>query len=93
MFKITAGKGFQMTFANNWTVSVQFGYGNYCENRSFDRVDFDRNVEPKGESKDAEIAAWDANGTWYDFGSDEVKGWCSPDEVAAFITKVSSFPG
>lgn len=90
-FSISQGKGFQMTFANGWTVSVQFGYGNYCENRSYDRTDFDPGVKPKGESKDAEIAAWDASGTWYDFEHDQVKGWCSADEVAAFITKVAAF--
>jgi hypothetical protein len=87
MFNISAGKGFQMTFANGWTVSVQFGSGNYCGNRTYMVVETE-----KGESTDAEIAAWDASGTWYDFGSDTVKGWCSPDEVAAFITLVQSFP-
>ena len=30
---ITQGKGFQLKFANGWTVSVQFGWGNYCGNR------------------------------------------------------------
>lgn len=33
MFKITAGKGFHVTFPNGLTVSVQWGYGNYCDNR------------------------------------------------------------
>jgi hypothetical protein len=31
-FKSTNNKGFQMTFENGWTISVQFGYGNYCDN-------------------------------------------------------------
>jgi len=86
MFKLTGGKGIQITFANGWTVSVQFGSGNYCENRDYTW----RSCE-KGESVDAEIAAWDADGTWYDMGGDTVKGWCSPDEVGAFITKVQAF--
>jgi len=30
-FRITDGKGFGITFENGWTVSVQFGPGNYCE--------------------------------------------------------------
>ena len=25
--------GFQMQFENGWTASVQFGIGNYCDNR------------------------------------------------------------
>jgi hypothetical protein len=33
MFKITLGKGIHMTFANGWTVSIQWGIGNYCDNR------------------------------------------------------------
>ena len=36
MFRITAGKGFQITFANEYMVSVQFGGRNYCENRMDD---------------------------------------------------------
>ena len=31
MFKITEGKGFHITFANGYTVSVQFGPDNYCD--------------------------------------------------------------
>lgn len=31
MFRITDGKGFHITFKNGYTVSVQFGAGNYCE--------------------------------------------------------------
>jgi hypothetical protein len=30
--RITDGKGFGMSFANGWGVSVQFGYGNYADN-------------------------------------------------------------
>ena len=36
MFKVTSGdtfNGFHMTFENGWTVSVQFGKGNYAEHR------------------------------------------------------------
>jgi len=31
-FNISAKKGFQITFRNGWTASVQFGLGNYCNN-------------------------------------------------------------
>ena len=45
MFKITRGTGFQMTFENGWTISVQFGYGNYCDNnRHPDGFDFGKNL-------------------------------------------------
>lgn len=85
-FTITSAKGFQMTFKNGWTISVQFGIGNYCDNkyRAIVRTD-DISCE------DAEIAIWDEEGKWYNFGSDEVKGYCSADEVAEWIDKVKNF--
>ena len=71
-------EGFTMTFDNKLTISVQFGLGNYCS----------RNEDDKAVS--AEIAIWDENRKWYDFGNDEVKGWCSADEVADWINKVKN---
>jgi hypothetical protein len=67
--------GFTMIFSNGNTISVQFGFGNYCENTH----------ESKMISSDAEIAIWDKHGHWYNFGSDDVKGHCSADEVAKWI--------
>lgn len=90
MFSITSGRGFKMKFANGWTVSVQFGRDNYCENRH--RALTSYAAPERGESKDAEIAAWDSDGNWFEFGGDTVEGWCSPDDVAAFIAKVAAFP-
>ena len=89
MIKATENKGFQLTFENGWTVSVQFGYGNY----------YDNGHHPEGlalhskriiKSSDAEIAIWDEKGEWYQFDNgDIIKGWCSADEVAEWIDKVS----
>ena len=91
MFKSTSNKGFQLTFENGWTISVQFGYGNYCDNyRHPDGWDFSKKQEVT-QSSDAEIAIWDANGEWYNFGSDTVKGYCSANEVAEWIEKVKKF--
>ena len=84
-FKSTRNKGFQMTFENGWTISVQFGYGNYCDNsRHPEGWNFSKKQEVT-ESSDAEIAIWGADGEWYNFGSDTVKGYCSADEVATWI--------
>jgi hypothetical protein len=72
--------GFHMTFANGWTVSVQFGKGNYISDRGH-----------HGQSVDAEIAAWDKDGAWYDFGDDgKVKGWVKADEVADFMVMIKA---
>lgn len=69
------GSGFQLTFSNGNTISVQFGFGSYCEQKH----------ETTGESVDAEIAIWNTEGKWYNFGSDEVNGYCPADEVADWI--------
>ena len=73
--------GFQMQFANGWTVSVMFGKANYISDRGND-----------GQSADAEIAAWDENGNWYFFDdtNDTVKGWVTPNGVAEFIAMIAA---
>lgn len=89
MFISTRNKGFQMAFENGWTISVQFGYGNYCENYNHpEGYDFPTKHELV-KSGDAEIAIYDSKGEWYNFGYDTVKGECTPDEVAAWIRQVS----
>lgn len=79
-------RGFQMNFDNGWTVSVQFGHGNYCNNREFFWTDSDT----PSKCDNAEIAAWDNKGNWWDFGGGvHVKGWVSPDQIAVFIAGIS----
>lgn len=77
-----------MAFANGWTVSVQWGFGNYCENHSIGKLDFSSDHGLDFQSSNAEIAAWDRNGNWYRFTNDNVKGYRTPDEVADFITMI-----
>lgn len=89
-FKSTHNHGFQLTFENGWTISVQWGTGNYCERRSFHSgVDDDRK-QVSVESGYAEIAIWNQAGKWYTFDDgQEVRGWLTTDEVAGWIEKVS----
>ena len=90
-FAINQNKGFSMTFENGWTVSVQFGAGNYCSNRHRHHAD------DCSRSREAEIAAWGPaasnkdSATWYKEPgwSDDICGYCSPDYVAAFIAKIA----
>jgi len=91
-FKTNSNKGFQMTFENGLTISVQWGTMNYCSRKSNDIADFENELKIKSvESSDAEIAIWDVDrDTWFDFGSDQVKGWCSTDEVGKWIHLVST---
>lgn len=85
--KVFAQKGFSITFENKLTISVMFGAGNYCEKRN-DTPAFRAPYKFEHESTSAEIAIWDEKDTWFNFGSDQVKGWVSSDEVAKWITKV-----
>lgn len=97
MFAITQGSGFQLTLGNGWTVSVQFGAGNYASNRNADY--FASRKVAQWESNTAEIAAWHGeqrdHRNWYNFGNgdgDEVKGWCPADEVVKFLGMVAALP-
>lgn len=75
------GRGFRITFANGWAVSVQWSFGNYCENANKEK--------PLPNSRNAEVAIFDPNG---DFHGD-VRGWQTPDQVAAIIAEVSGVLG
>ena len=96
MFSITQGKGFTITFANGWTASVQWGWGNYCDN-------YDATYpEHYPDSTTAEIAAYNGD-TWLrvsgkryapmgkrsPYGGTDVRGYVSPDEIPAFLTAVA----
>ena len=88
-FKITRGSGFQLTFANGMTVSVQFGGGTYSSNRGAPYG------EPTADANTAETAIWNKNGDWIKrlaTDGDTVQGWQSPDDVAATITWAASLP-
>jgi hypothetical protein len=89
MISITDGKGFQLKFANGWTVSVQFGPMNYCDNKSRSLYSELANARAGKGCSNAEIAAWDADGNWLNFGHDTVKGWVSADEVATFLAEIA----
>lgn len=96
MFSSNTGNGFHMTFDNGYTISVQWGYGSYCENQY--RHDIGFNDPCKAEH--AEIAVIDTRskefvdpsdymGVDYD-GGDDVVGWVTADEVAAIIYHVAN---
>jgi hypothetical protein len=95
MIKIINGKGFHLEFENGFTISVQIGYGNYCENYNLDNAIAVERTPRKMECKNAEIAIWDKNGNWVtkDFIKDlddDVVGYIEADEIADLIYKVKS---
>lgn len=102
MLQTTQNKGFQLFFENGYGVSVQFGYGNYCDNRDYTRSDYDREFDMNGivACNNAEIAVLRGSPKQWDFCSrevapdifcsDEVAGWKSADDVARLIARVQS---
>lgn len=88
-FRITMGRGFQVTFKNGHTVSVQFGPGTYCENRD---MDFDQNAHAgeKG-SATAETAHWGPDGKFIPLSEagDDVNGWQTPEQVLELMILAS----
>ena len=96
-FKSTDRKGFHITFENGLTVSVQWGGGNYCENR----YNADFSLTKDMESKNAEVAVWsdecflNANNFTSDEDADScdcVVGWLTPEQVVDLLARVKNYP-
>ena len=78
--------GFMMTFTNGYSISVQWGPGHYCGNRSGSVFS---GFQPY-ESKTAEIAAFRPDESYLQLGvNDDVAGWVLADEVAEYIAILS----
>ena len=92
MLASTANKGFQLTFENGLTISVQFGSGNYCSNRNLsERIADSEMKRHVTTSHTAEVAIWDNKGKDFKFKNGELAiGWLSADEVADWIEKVKN---
>ena len=97
MFMAT-GAGFQVTFDNGWTISVQWGPGCYCDNRmkSLDMADIVESLVDGMKSRNAEIAAWNEDDIWWDFGTQSpgedgtsIQGYVKPDELIGYIQEIS----
>ena len=88
MLHSNQSSGYSITFANDWTLSVQWGPGTYSSNRDYpsfpDHATSYRKAGEKG-SATAEIAAWHgpASNDWLEWDNhDKVAGWVSPDTIA-----------
>ena len=91
-FISTQNKGFGITFDNGFTISVQYGTGNYCEKKNLG-ADGDEEMKTKRwESRTAEIAVY-KDEKFIDIGDDTVIGWFTPNEVAKAIEIVSGYQG
>lgn len=91
-FTICSGKGFHVTFENGWTVSVQFGGGNYCANRDEVQIGSERGRDTL-RSMDAETAVWGPDGKMLEVAGaegDTVQGWRSPAQVLELLNWAAS---
>lgn len=101
MFKNTAAKGFHMTFQNGYMVSVQWGAGNYCNNRNSDYIK--QYKTPAGcsfiQSEDAEMAIlfggeFVTKEIWLRYFHkelfDDVVGHVSPEDAAKVLAFVAN---
>ena len=87
-FAICEQKGFHVTFTNGWTVSVQFGRGNYSDN--YEHKEYGG---PVPNSATAEVAAWPNGGEMISLGDgDTVAGWQTPEQVLALMVDVAARP-
>ena len=87
-FEISNNKGFQITYKNGYTVSVQFGGGNYCTNRDLPIEDYGKSVPP---SDTAETALMTKDG-FVSYQGDDVQGYMSPSEVLKLMIHAESLP-
>lgn len=94
MFRITSNKGFHITFENGYTISVQFGPGNYCENYDREISLYSEEECGKSGSIDAECAVFGKNqhliNVPLEGWDDTVKGYMKPKEVLELMNWVAS---
>ena len=88
-FISTHNKGFNMTFENGISISVQWGSMNYCERRNYNG-DFRQEMKSDFiKSPNAEIMISGMDGIELGNG-DVVAGWLSTNTVAQLITACST---
>jgi hypothetical protein len=90
MLKSTENKGFQLTFENGLTISVQFGAQNYCKNRKLGGIYGTELNQQTTQCENAEIMIWDREDNDFIFERDIYLGWLSSNEVAIWITQVAN---
>lgn len=78
-------KGFHIGLSNGFTVSVQFGRGNYCEHHRDPVWD----APEKGSSYNAETAVFSPKGELMPVNGETVRGWQSPDDVVRLLSTVA----
>ena len=87
MFRINDNKGFSITFDNGYTVSVQFGSGNYSSNYNLNMLE---NMGKPMTAGLAETALLDPNGDFVAYKDDDVQGYQTPQDVLELLNYAST---
>ena len=87
MFRINDNKGFSITFDNGYTVSVQFGPGNYSSNYNLSMLD---NIGKPMTAGLAETALLDPNGDFVAYKDDDVQGYQDAAGVLELLNYAST---
>jgi len=82
MLRINDNKGFQITFDNGYTVSVQFGPGNYGSNRNLKMLE---NMNKPMTATTAETALIGPDGGFVTYKDDDVQGHQTVNDVLALL--------
>jgi hypothetical protein len=86
MFRINDNKGFSITFTNGYTVSVQFGPGNYSSNKN---LNFIENMNKPMTANTAETALIAPDGSFVAYKDDDVQGYQSTADVLELLDYAS----
>lgn len=92
-FVSTVNRGYKMSFENGVTISVQWGTGNYCENKDLSKGYANAMGHETYSSNNAEILIIKGNETITKYFAEEnnlshdghVVGWLEADKVAEAI--------
>lgn len=87
MFRINDNKGFQIKLDNGYTVSVQFGAGNYGSNYDLNFID---NMNKPMVADSAETALIDPKGNFVVYKDGDVQGYQSVNDVLELLNYAST---
>ena len=91
MFESCSNKGFRITFANGYALSVQWGPMNYCTNRGTN-TNWNIAMSVKDgiyESETAEVAVFDPDDKLINMAYDQVQGHVYADEIVDLMALVA----
>ena len=82
MLRINDNKGFQIMFDNGYTVSVQFGPGNYGSNYN---LGFAEHIDKPMTATTAETALIAPDGNFVTYKDDDVQGHQTVNDILALL--------